>query len=137
MAAGKWRTPLHCRQSWQRACRLRRAGRPAGLGRSGGWRAWRADNGGVDHAMTAISDLAKRAGIAVDWTDATGAPKTVPEGVQRAILERLGLNAASPAAARESRRMLDQTASEAPLRVVRPRARLRTNHKRVRFCGEN
>lgn len=87
--------------------------------------------------MTAISDLAKRAGIAVDWTDATGAPKTVPEDVQRAILERLGLNAASPAAARESHRMLDQTASEAPLTVVRPRARLRTNHKRVRFCGED
>ncbi len=44
-----------------------------------------------------LRDLARAAGISPDWHDAFGRPQTVPDEVLRAVLQSLGLPAATPA----------------------------------------
>src|SRR5262249_31534415 len=54
----------------------------------------------------AIRDLASRAGIAVEWNDYAGRPKTVTPDVLRRMLEALGLPCATRGDLLASRRLL-------------------------------
>jgi 4-alpha-glucanotransferase len=51
----------------------------------------------------AVRDLARRAGIAVEWTDAFGQPQRVAPDVLRCLLKALGLAGGTPAELAESR----------------------------------
>lgn len=64
----------------------------------------------------AIRDLARRAGIAVEWNDYAGRPKTVAPGVLRHMLDALGLRSASRGDLLNSRRLLQRksTVQELP-----------------------
>lgn len=53
-----------------------------------------------------LRDLARRAGIAVDWVDAAGAPKTVAPDTLRGLLSALGLPNATAGDIAESHRRL-------------------------------
>lgn len=59
---------------------------------------------GGDEALAA---LARRAGIAVDWTDAAGVPRRVGAATLRVLLGALGLPAGTDSDIAESRRRLD------------------------------
>jgi len=54
----------------------------------------------------AITDLAREAGLQVDWEDASGAPKTVSPDSLRAILTAMGLSCDTDAAVADSRKRL-------------------------------
>jgi 4-alpha-glucanotransferase len=59
----------------------------------------------------AIRDLASRAGIAVEWKDFAGTPKTVAPDVLRHMLEALGLPCATRGDLLASRRLLQRKTS--------------------------
>ena len=56
----------------------------------------------------AIRDLARRAGIAVEWYDCTGRPQTVAPDVLRQVLETLGLPCATTGDVLASRNLLQR-----------------------------
>src|SRR5258708_16049250 len=64
-------------------------------------------SGSVDDTVRA---LAREAGIAVDWIDATDRPRRVAVGSLRAILDALGYPSASREDVAESRQRLDDLA---------------------------
>ncbi len=63
----------------------------------------------------AVRDLARRAGIAVEWEDFTGTPRTVPPDILRRMLAALGLPAESRSDLAQSRRRLARRTSLADL----------------------
>ncbi len=66
-----------------------------------------------------LRDLARRAGIAVDWVDAAGAPQSVAPDTLRGLLGALGLPNASASDLAESRHRLErQTQESATFRTV-------------------
>ncbi len=80
----------------------------------------------------ALTDLARAAGLAPDWTDAGGAYRTVPAETLRRVLAALGLPADSDARIAESRLALQQHEVQAPrLLIARPGERLAIGDKTV------
>jgi 4-alpha-glucanotransferase len=65
----------------------------------------------------AVNDLARRAGIAVEWHDFAGAPKQVASDVLRRILDALGLPTATRGDLLHSRRVLQRRST---VRVLPP-----------------
>jgi 4-alpha-glucanotransferase len=59
----------------------------------------------------AIRDLARRAGIAVEWNDYAGRPKTVAPDVLRQMLAALGLPCATRGDVLASRKRLQRRAT--------------------------
>ncbi len=73
----------------------------------------------------ALIQLATAAGLAPEWTDASGQHKVVPLETLRIVLAALGLPAVNAADIAESERLLEERGSRpAPLRIVRPGEKL-------------
>jgi len=73
-----------------------------------------------------LTALAEAAGVASRWIDAHGEPRTVAADSLRAVLDAMGLPAATPAQARDSLAYLGEPAAPASaLTVVRAGGRLR------------
>src|SRR3954452_16125185 len=73
----------------------------------------------------AIRDLARRAGIAVEWNDFAGRLKSVAPDVLRRILEELGLPSTTRGDLLNSRRLLQRksTVQALPPRITAPAGR--------------
>jgi 4-alpha-glucanotransferase len=69
-----------------------------------------------------LQDLAREAGILVDWEDADGNAQTVGPDTLRAVLQALDLPCGSDAQIAESRERLARAAPETPPPAVPPRA---------------
>ena len=63
--------------------------------------------------MSEVADLARAAGLLVDWEDAGGAPRTVGEDALRAILAGMGLPSGTPGEVADSRAELQRREAEA------------------------
>lgn len=72
-----------------------------------------------------LAELARRAGIVVDWTDAGGTPRHVSPETQRALLAALGLPAATAGDVAESLASLDRGAALPPMLTMRAGHRIR------------
>ncbi|HKD48180.1 MAG TPA: 4-alpha-glucanotransferase, partial [Rhizomicrobium sp.] len=84
-----------------------------------------------------IANLARSAGLEIEWTDAGGKSRHVPPEVLRAVLEGLTLPAGNASTIRDSLgRLKEERAKPAPLEIVRPGAKIRTAARHLCLSDE-
>lgn len=87
--------------------------------------------------MNALEDLAKEAGIAVTWVDATGRRKRVSVSTIQTVLEALGYPAASAAQIRSSRALIKQQLASRPMQVLRVNQLFAATGRSLGLTGED